>query len=90
LRFIKDDDAKLDFAIDWSEWLDGDGGEVIVSYQVRADEGITVVSHSELDGVVTIWLSGGEVRRSYSIGCLINTNSFRIDERTFTVWVKER
>ena len=90
MRFVKDNDAILDFAVDWSDWLAA--GEVITSYQLRPSTGITINSHSQAAGVVTMWLSGGEVGRNYTVGCLITTNSTpaRTDERTITISVRQR
>ena len=92
MRFVKDNDAVLDFAIDWSDWLDDAEGETILNYQLRPSTGITINSHSQADGVVTMWLSGGEAGRNYTVGCLITTNSLprRIDERTITISVRQR
>jgi hypothetical protein len=84
--YLKDPDAVLDFAFDWSAWLGED--ETITSHLITAADGLTVDSDSESGGVVTYWLSGG-TPGPYAVACLINTNQGRTDERTDTIAVVE-
>jgi len=93
----KDPDAKLDYPFDWraktnghgdSDWLAPD--ETIVSYVITVDDGITLVKDSENNGLVVVWLSGGEVGKWYKIGCKITTSEGRIDERTLHIRVENR
>lgn len=64
--------------------------ETISSYVVTASTGITVVSDSVAGGIVTVWLSGGEVGKTYTVSCKITTSYNRIDERSMFVVVNER
>ena len=57
--FLKDPDATLDYAFDWSGWLQS--GETISSYAITVDSGITKESDSQSSGVVTVWLSGAKL-----------------------------
>ena len=93
----KDDDAKLDYPFDWraktngngdSDWLAPD--EVIVSYTITVDDGLTLLSSSESNGVVVAWLAGGELGKWYRVACRIETNMGRVDERTLHIHVEER
>ena len=84
--YIKDPDAVLDYAFDWSTWLAT--GETI-SHVVTVDTGLTKDSDSEADGIVTVWLSGGTAGTSYNVACKIVTTT-RTDERSITVLVQER
>ena len=86
--FIKDPDAVLDFSFDWTTWLDV--AETIDDYTIDADTGITVDSDGEVDGVVTVWLSGGTAGLTYAVRCEIDTTDSRTDERTIMIQVKER
>ena len=87
--FLRDPDSVLDFAFDWAtSWLDA--GETITDVTITADPGITVDSHSEASGVVTVWLSGGTAGTNYSVACQIVTSAGRTDERTVTIRVRER
>ena len=91
--FIKDPDATLDFAFDWSDWLAT--SETISSYTITAQDGITLETEapheqSESNGKIIYWLSGGTASSWYSVACKITTNAGRIDERTMTISVKDR
>jgi len=86
--FLKDPDAVLDYAMDWSDWLAD--SETISSYTVTVDDGLTKDSDSESDGIVTIWLSGGMVNTTYNVVVHIVTSSSRTDDRTFRVIVIQR
>ena len=81
---LKDPSAVLDYAFDWTGWLAA--GETITDHTITADTGITVDSSTELDGKVTVWLSGGTAGINYKVACLIATSAGRIDERT--IWIK--
>jgi len=87
-QFLKDPDAVLDYAMDWSDWLDD--AETINSHTVTVDEGLTKDSDSESDGIVTIWLSGGTANTTYNIAVKIVTSASRTDERTFRVNILQR
>ena len=81
---LKDPSAVLDYVFDWTEWLAT--GETITDHTITADTGITVDSSTELDGKVTVWLSGGTAGINYKVACLITTSAGRTDERT--IWIK--
>ena len=87
-RFLKDPDAVLDFAVDWSDWLSD--GETISSHTVTVQSGITKDSDSESAGVVTVWLSGGTAGSTYEVTVQTVTSAGRTDDRTFTVMIIER
>ena len=86
--FIKDPSAVLDYAFDWSGWLQS--GETIASYVITADTGIVVDSSAEAGGKVTVWLSGGTAGTSYRVACKITTSAARTDERTVWIQVSDR
>lgn len=81
---LKDPSAVLDYVFDWTEWLAT--GETIADHTITADTGITVDSSTELDGKVTVWLSGGTAGQNYKVACKITTSAGRTDERT--IWIK--
>jgi hypothetical protein len=86
--FIKDPDAVLDYAMDWTDWLDD--SETISSHTVTVDDGLTKDSDSESSGIVTIWLSGGTANTTYNVVVHITTSDSRTDDRTFRVMVVNR
>jgi hypothetical protein len=90
-RFVLDPDAVLDFAFDWSSWLGA--GEHITAHTITAPAGLTVQSHSETGGIVTVWLTGGvvpAVARLYLVTCHVTTNEGRQDDRSIRVDVRNR
>lgn len=84
----KDPDAVLDYAIDWSGWLED--GETVSSRTITVGSGITKDSDSESAGVVTIWLSGGTHGSDYVVACKITTSLSRTDERSINIRCRER
>lgn len=88
--FIKDPDATLDYTVDWTSWMAS--GDSIASVAWTIPSGLTQVSSSNTNTTATVWLSGGTVGQSYSVKAKITTSSVipRIDERTFTIIVRQR
>lgn len=85
--FVKDPDAVLDYAWDWTSWLEDDS---IQSATVTAQEGLTVDSTQVTSAAVTAWLSGGTDGSSYAVTCHVVTSAGREDDRTLTISVRER
>jgi len=85
--FIKDPDAKLDYAVDWSDWL---GSDTIATSTWAVSTGITVVSSLNTTTVATIWLSGGTAGETYLATNRIVTAAGRQDERTLVIMVRQR
>jgi len=87
--FVKDPDAVLDYAFDWTEFY-LQSGETISAHTVSVETGLTKDSDSETDGVVTVWLSGGTVQESYLVECEIVTSLGRTEERSIYIAVEDR
>lgn len=89
-RIAHDPNAKLDYAIDWSAWLQS--GETINASTWTVPEGITEATpaSSETDGVATIWLTGGTVGQNYAVTNHITTSMGREDDRSLHLRVIER
>ena len=99
--FIKDPNAVLDYKFDWapltngaeggtSDWLAS--GETISARTITVSTGLTKDSDSLTDTntSVTVWLSGGTDGQNYTVACKIVTSDSRTDERTITIFVRER
>ena len=86
--FVKDPNANLDYAFDWSDWLAV--GETISTYVLTVPAGLTKGAESELSGKVVVWLSGGTVNTTYLVACKMTTSLGRIDERTIEIDVQNR
>lgn len=85
--FRKDPDARLDYTVDWADWLDTD---YIVSAATSVESGLTLYTQAFTSTVHTIWLTGGTVGEEYNVTSRIITNAGRIDDRTFVIKVSER
>lgn len=98
----KDPDAVIDFGFDWkyatqesrAEAGTADGwlasGETISSYTITLQSGLTAGTHTNTDGVVTAWVSGGTAGTYYTVACRIVTSQGRTDERTIKLHVIDR
>lgn len=85
----KDPSAVLDYAIDWSDWLQV--GETIASSTwTITPSGLVQNTESETTQVATVWLSGGTDGTQYTVTNHITTSSARTDERSLTITVRQR
>ena len=89
-NFIKDPQAKLDFTVDWSDWLGLN--EIIVSSSWSSPDGLTIETSGYDSNYAVVWLSGGTAGTTYRLINTITTNSSpaRIDQRTITIKAQER
>lgn len=85
--FVKDPGARKDYAVDWSDWLDGD---TISASAWTPPSGITQYSASNTPTAATIWLSGGTAGEEYAVVNQITTAGGRIDQRTIKIVVREQ
>lgn len=85
--FYKDPDAVLDYAVNWSDYLED--GETLSSSSFTVESGITKDSESNTGTSSVVWLSGGELYAEYTITCTITTSEGRTDERSFSVSIKQ-
>lgn len=86
--FVKDPDAKLDYAVDWSVWLAD--GETIVTSDWVVPDGLAEDSASFDDDSATVWLTGGTAGTEYVVTNRITTGAGRIDDRSFRIRCQER
>ena len=85
--FVKDPDAVLDYALDWTKWLEGD---TLTSGTWTIDAGPTIASQNVSAGIVTMFLSGGVDGTTYVARCRIVTTGGRTEDRTIHIQVRER
>ena len=86
--FVKDPNAVLDYAVDWSGWLAS--GETISTSDWTVETGLEEDSSSNTTTVATVWLSGGTAGEIYRVVNRITTNQTRTDDRTLLIKVLER
>lgn len=89
---VKDPDAKLPFAVDWSAWLTNEGDTAATVTWIAADGIVQETSPAPAlaDGVATAWFSGGTDGQDYKVTCRLTTTGGRIDDRTVTIKVRQR
>lgn len=91
-KIDKDPDAYLDYAVDWTTWLDAIG-DTIASADAVVDNNAVVESVDILGGkIVRVWVSGGDVGTKVALRVRITTTNVppRVDDRTVYLVVKER
>lgn len=89
-EFTKDPDSVLDFAVDWTKWLDE--GETIASSDWIIPDGITEDTDqppSHTDTVATIWLTGGTDGAWLQVVNRITTNQGRTEDQTLSLHIEE-
>ncbi len=80
--FVKDPDATLDYAIDWSLWLKGDTITAAV-WTVAAGATKELVQTTSTKS--TVWISGGTLATTYAATCHITTLNGLVDDRTINI-----
>lgn len=89
---LKDPDARLPFAVDWSEWLTNEG-DTAASATWIVPTGLvkeTSPAPTLAAGKATVWLSGGTDGADYLVTCRMTTTGGRVDDRTIRVQIRER
>ena len=86
--FEKDPDAKLDYGLDWSAWLDGD--TITASTWTVDPSGLTLSQGAYDATTAAIWAEDGVVGRKYNLTNHITTAAGRQTERTFSLLIKEQ
>ena len=89
MNFAKDPQAVLDYAIDWTKWLDEVGDSIETSTWI-VPTGLTKVTETNTSKLATVWLSGGTVGENYTVTNRITTVGGRADDRSITIRVRER
>lgn len=89
-KFIKDPNAKLDYTIDWSAWLESNNDTISAATVPNPPSGLTVVDPVQHTSTLsTVWLEGGTAGSSYDVTVHITTTGGRQDDRTITITCKE-
>lgn len=83
--FLKDPGDRVDYQIDYSDWLDGD---TISASAWTVPDGITNYSSSNDTTTATIWLSSGTHGQDYTLTNQITTAGGRIKQQSFVVKVR--
>jgi len=85
--YTKDPQAKLDFSIDWSDWL---GADTIATSTWTVPTGITTVTSSNTTTTATLWLSGGTLGQRYLCTNHVITAGGRQEDQSIVVVMESR
>ena len=83
----KDPDAKLDYGMDWTDWLKTD--TITDSIWEVSSPDLIMSNPSKTNTVTTVWLAGGVAEKVYIYTNRITTALGRIQEQSFRLKVKE-
>lgn len=88
-RYIQDPADVLDYALDWSDWLD-DGETIASSTWAVTPAGLTTSLTSIVNNgtAAVVWLSGGVADRMYTVTNHITTTDSRTVERSIAVTIR--
>lgn len=91
-----DPDSRLDYSLDWSEWLSSGDTLSTSAWTVSTISGdsaplsVESVNTNTNTGITTAIISGGTAGNTYTVKCAIVTGAGLEDERTFRLIVKNR
>jgi hypothetical protein len=89
--YLKDPEARVDYAIDWADYLDGQTIAASNWMVEPAEPGGIVVEEDSFELLRTAArLSGGLIGHSYGISNLVTLSDGSEDSRSITLRVEER
>lgn len=89
--YLKDPAARVDYAIDWAGYLDGQAIAASLWSVAPAEAGGVAVASESYDLVRTAaTLSGGLAGHVYSVTNRVTLSDGQVDERSITLRVEER
>lgn len=83
----KDPDANLDYGFLWGKWL---GTDTIVQSTWIVPDGLTSINSTFTSNTTIVWVSGGILGQTYTITNRITTAAGRTDDRSITLYIKNR
>jgi len=86
-NFEKDPQATLDFAVDWTDWLESD---TISTGTWIVPSGIVKVSSSYTTVKDTVFLASGTVDNTYAVINRITTANGKKNDQTIYILVKDQ
>lgn len=87
----KAENALLDYPFKWTRWLTAVSDTIAsATVIISPTSELTIENLNYTDNIVTVWLSGGMLNKTYKVLCKIVTVGGREDERTMRVKVISR
>ena len=85
--FVKDPDARLDYEVDWSEWLPS--GDTIVLSEWEVDDAALTLDGEDFNTLsAVVFASDGVLGSSYLVTNRITTDQGRINDKTIKIKIK--
>lgn len=84
----KDPSAKLDYTIDWAQWLRTD--TLATSAWTSSPAGLTLSNEGRSQADTVVWIDGGVNGTTYTITNTITTTNGRRDERSFQLTIQNQ
>jgi hypothetical protein len=81
-------DAKLDYGLDWSDWLAKAPGDTLSTSAWAAETpGLTLSAESKSDTATSVWVEGGVGGEYYVLRNTVQSTAGRRDSRTCLVYI---
>ena len=87
-EFVHAPSASLDYGFDWTSWLAA--GETIVTSDWVVESPLTKSLEQTVDGVTSLFVTGGVIGKIYKVANTITTSLTRTDTRTIKLSCKAR
>lgn len=85
-KFYQDPDDLLDYKFNWVQWLQDD---TIVDSSWTAQAGSVIDHDEQTDTYTIVWLSGGEIGKSYKVTNHIETAQGRKKDQSLLLRIRE-
>jgi hypothetical protein len=90
-RIVKDPAENIDYTVNYGPWLQKTTtGDTISSVVWTVPPGITKTGQSNTTTTATVWLSGGQLGKVYTITCIPTTASNRTQPYSFEVSIQSK
>ena len=91
IHFVKDPDARLDYAVDWSDFLTSVDDTLLTATFVDIDSDLVISGESIVDGSLhQAFIAGGSVGKMYRVTSRLTTVGGREDDQSFMIYVREQ
>ena len=89
--FVKDPDARLDYAIDWTPFLGSDTIDTVEWLDPTPETDPPLeIEDAGLDGNTHVaWVTGGQVHRSYRVTSRVTTAEGRVQDESILIVIVE-
>lgn len=87
--FTKDPDSRMDFGVDWEDWLESTDAIADSTWLVDGTD-LVVDDGSQFSATkAVVWLTGGTIGEVYRVTNRITTSEGRLADRSFRIRVKQ-